>query len=224
MAINCVNLIKEFGEPPTRVLHSLSFAIADGEFLSISGRSGSGKSTLLYLISTLDLPNQGNVTIDGENTAEMSVEDLHRFRNFNIGFVFQFHYLLPELTALENALLPARNSGKHIAKHDEAMALLDECGIADKANHLPSQMSGGEQQRVGIARALIMQPRYIFADEPTGNLDSQNGKIVMDLLTRVNKERGSTLVIVTHEPDYARMADREIYLIDGRISQETEPA
>lgn len=217
-------MIKEFGEPPTRVIHGLTFAISDGEFLSISGRSGSGKSTLLYLISTLDFPTQGSVTIDGENPAEMSVDGLHQFRNLNIGFVFQFHYLLPELTALENALLPARNSGRHIEKHHEAMELLGECGIADKAKHFPSQMSGGEQQRVGIARALIMQPRYIFADEPTGNLDSRNGKIVMDLLLRVNREKGSTLVIVTHEPDYARMADREIYLIDGRISQETEPA
>jgi lipoprotein-releasing system ATP-binding protein len=219
MTITAHNLVKEFGQPPVRVIHNLNFIISDGEFISISGRSGSGKSTLLYLISTLDQPSEGVVVIDGLDPKEMSVEELHHFRNTNIGFVFQFHYLLPELTALENILLPARNSGQHLAKQDKALAMLREFGIEDKRNHLPSQMSGGEQQRVAIARALIMNPKYIFADEPTGNLDSVNGQIVMDLLLRVNQEQGSTLVVVTHEPDYARMAQREIYLVDGRIEQ-----
>lgn len=218
MAINCQNLIKEFGDPPTRVIHGLSFVINDGEFLSISGRSGSGKSTLLYLISTLDEPTEGSIIIDGRNPVLMSVEELHSFRSLNIGFVFQFHYLLPELTALENVLLPARNHGLHHDKRDEAVSLLEEFDIADKIDHLPSQMSGGEQQRVAIARALIMQPKYIFADEPTGNLDSVNGRIVMNMLTRINRERGATLVIVTHEQDYASMAEREIFLVDGRIA------
>jgi lipoprotein-releasing system ATP-binding protein len=219
MTISVHNLVKEFGTPPVRIIHNLNFVIGDGEFISISGRSGSGKSTLLYLISTLDLPSEGVVVIDGLNPAEMSVEELHNFRNTNIGFVFQFHYLLPELTALENVLLPARNSSQHLAKRDKALAMLREFGIEDKQNHLPSQMSGGEQQRVAIARALIMNPKYIFADEPTGNLDSINGQTVMDLLLRVNQEQRATLVVVTHEPDYARMAQREIYLVDGRIEQ-----
>ncbi|MCG6976729.1 MAG: ABC transporter ATP-binding protein [Acidiferrobacterales bacterium] len=219
MAISIQNLVKEFGDPPTRIIHGLNFVIGDSEFVSISGRSGSGKSTLLYIISTLDQPTEGSIIIDGVNPADMSVEELHHFRNTNIGFVFQFHYLLPELTALENVLMPARNIGQHIAKRDEALAMLREFGIENKQDHLPSQMSGGEQQRVAIARALIMQPKYIFADEPTGNLDSVNGKIVMDLLKRVNQELGATLVVVTHEPDYARMAGREIYLADGRIEQ-----
>lgn len=220
MAITCQNLTKEFGDPPARIIHGLNFVIADGEFLSISGRSGSGKSTLLYMLSTLDAPSMGSIIIDGRDPAEMSVEELHAFRANNIGFVFQFHYLLPELTALENILMPARNHGLHIAKRDRALQLMKEFDIAEMVDHLPSQMSGGQQQRVAIARALIMEPKYIFADEPTGNLDSVNGNIVMKILKQINEERGATLVIVTHEPEYARMAQREIVLKDGYISQD----
>ena len=220
MSITCHNLTKEFGNPPTRIIHGLNFVIADGEFVSISGRSGSGKSTLLYMLSTLDAPTTGSIVIDGKNPAEMTVEELHAFRSTNIGFVFQFHYLLTELTALENVLMPARNRGLHHEKHEQAIALLKEFDIADKANHFPSQMSGGEQQRVAIARALIMEPKYIFADEPTGNLDSANGNIVMELLKRINRDRGATLVIVTHEPEYASMAQRALVLVDGYISQD----
>jgi len=221
MAIVCQNLIKEFGTPPTRVIHGISSRIEDGEFLAITGRSGSGKSTLLYLISTLDLPTAGTVTLDDRNPADMTVNELHEFRNRHIGFVFQFHYLLPELTALENILLPARAAGLQLAKHDEAIGLLREFGIEDKQNHLPAQLSGGEQQRVAIARALIMKPRYIFADEPTGNLDSENGLIVMKLLQRVNHDTGATIVMVTHEPDYAAMARRGLTLEDGRVVERT---
>jgi len=220
MAITCQNLTKEFGNPPSRIIHGLNFVIADGEFLSISGRSGSGKSTLLYMLSTLDAPTMGSIIIDGRNPAEMSVEDLHEFRANNIGFVFQFHYLLPELTALENILMPARNHGLHVEKRDRALQLMKDFDIAEMVDHLPSQMSGGQQQRVAIARALIMEPKYIFADEPTGNLDSVNGNIVMKILKQINEERGATLVIVTHEPEYARMAQREIVLKDGYISQD----
>jgi len=220
MAITCQNLTKEFGDPPSRIIHGLNFVIADGEFLSISGRSGSGKSTLLYMLSPLDAPTMGSIIIDGRNPAEMSVEELHAYRANNIGFVFQFHYLLPELTALENILMPARNHGLHIEKRDRALQLMKEFDIADMVDHLPSQMSGGQQQRVAIARALIMEPKYIFADEPTGNLDSVNGNIVMKILKQINEERGATLVIVTHEPEYARMAQREIVLKDGYISQD----
>jgi putative ABC transport system ATP-binding protein/lipoprotein-releasing system ATP-binding protein len=213
------NLVKEFGEPPTRVIHGIDLAIHDGEFVSISGRSGSGKSTLLYLLSTLDEPTQGTLTIDGRNPQEMSVEEVHQFRNENLGFVFQFHYLLQELSALENVLLPARRQNLHYEKEDDARELFKTFDIADKMHKLPSQMSGGEQQRVAIARALIMQPRYLFADEPTGSLDSKNGNIVMDILKRANSEWGTTLVLVTHEPEYAAMAQREVLLIDGRVTE-----
>jgi ABC-type lipoprotein export system ATPase subunit len=211
-------IIKEFGDPPTRVLHGLDFEIGDGEFVAITGRSGSGKSTLLYLISTLDDPTGGAVTIDGKAVSSMGVKEVHAFRNRHIGFIFQFHYLLPELTALENVLLPARNLDLVRNYEEKARELLSRFDLEKKADRFPSQLSGGEQQRVAIARALIMQPKYIFADEPTGNLDSANGQNVMQILKEAKERDRTTIVLVTHEPDYAAMADREIYLVDGRIS------
>jgi lipoprotein-releasing system ATP-binding protein len=211
-------VVKEFGDPPHRILHELDFVIEDGEFVSISGRSGSGKSTLLYIISSLDLPSSGELLIDGEDTTKMSVEFIHEFRTHNVGFIFQFHYLLPELTGLENVLLPPRNIGQIDQYHEVAVDLLKTMDVLSVAHKLPSQMSGGEQQRVAIARALVMSPKYLFADEPTGNLDSGNGAIVMDILKSINKQNGTTLCLVTHEEEYAAMAKREIYLIDGKIS------
>lgn len=215
MGITCHNLVKSFGEPPTEVIKGIDITIEDGDFVSISGRSGSGKSTLLYLLSTLDLPTSGTVTIDDQSPSDLSVEDLHNFRNESLGFVFQFHYLLPELTAIENALLPARKNKKDKNAEAHVKELFELFDIADTCNKLPSQLSGGEQQRVAIVRALSMKPRYLFADEPTGNLDSINGKIVMDILKKANKEWGMTLVLVTHEQDYAAMAEKEIFLKDG---------
>ncbi len=214
--IICKNLIKEFGTPPQRILHGLNFEIKKGEFVSISGKSGSGKSTLLYLISTLDLPSQGQVEIEGYDTNTMSIDEMHAFRNHHVGFIFQFHYLLPELTAIENVLLPARNLGLINEKLANAQLLLKKLGISQHENKFPSQMSGGEQQRVAIARALILQPQYIFADEPTGNLDTENAEMVMNILKQVNKD-GATICLVTHDPDFSAMANREIYLIDGHI-------
>ena len=219
MAILGEKIVKEFGSPPVRVLHGLDLHIADGEFVSISGKSGSGKSTLLYILSTLDDPTSGHVLIDGKNPAKMSTQELHSFRNRHIGFVFQFHYLLPELTAMENILLGPRNLGQQEEKRERAEYYLREFEILDHAGKLPSQMSGGQQQRVAIARALIMEPRYLFADEPTGNLDTVNGAKVMNILKKVNKESGTTIVLVTHEPDYAAAAGREIFLVDGRIEE-----
>jgi lipoprotein-releasing system ATP-binding protein len=213
------DIVKEFGDPPHRILHDLSFNIETGEFVSISGRSGSGKSTLLYIISSLDLPSFGQIFFDGQDIAQMSVESLHQFRTLHVGFIFQFHYLLPELTGLENVLLPPRNLDQTEQYRDRARDLLQTMGVLSVAEKLPSQMSGGEQQRVAIARALIMNPKYLFADEPTGNLDSANGEVVMDILKATNKDHGTTLCLVTHEEDYAAMADREIYLIDGRIAK-----
>lgn len=215
--IQCQGIVKEFGKPPQRILHEISFDIADGEFVSISGRSGSGKSTLLYIISTLDTPTQGKVVIDGTDIAEMSVAELHAFRNKNIGFIFQFHYLLPELTGLENVLLPARNLGLEKVKESRAKELLQLLGVAAQADKYPGQMSGGELQRVAIARSLILDPKYIFADEPTGNLDSYNARVVMDMLLQINKDKHTTIFLVTHEPDFSALAQREIFLTDGRI-------
>lgn len=213
--IEGITIVKQFGQPPQEILHSLNFTIKDGEYVSISGKSGSGKSTLMYIISTLDNPTSGTILIDGINSAKMSVDEVHAFRNKYVGFVFQFHYLLPELTALENVLLPARNL--NVNKTKEAIAFLDELGVAEHKDKFPSQMSGGEQQRVAIARALILQPKYIFADEPTGNLDTANADIVMSMLKRENQQHGTTISLVTHDPDFAKQADREIFLIDGRI-------
>ena len=220
--IECRNIIKEFNIPPQRILHGLSFKVKDGEFLSISGRSGSGKSTLLYIISSLDSPSLGEVIIDGKDINKLSSDDLHHFRNTSVGFIFQFHYLLPELTALENVLLPARNLGIMKEKTRDALDLLEQMGIGIHAHKYPGQLSGGEQQRMAIARALILNPKYIFADEPTGNLDTRNAQIVMNMLKKVNKENGTTVCLVTHDPEFAAMAEREIFLVDGRIADKLQ--
>ncbi len=205
----------------TPVLRGINEEIKNSEMLSITGRSGSGKSTLLYLISTLDQPTSGDIEIDGENINEMSTQSIHQFRNLKMGFVFQFHHLLPELTALENILMPALKTKCQKEKTPFALELLSEFGISQKANSLPSQLSGGEQQRVAIARALIMKPNYLFADEPTGNLDSINGKMVMDLFCRINKEFKTTIIYVTHDKEFSQMGTRGIHLVDGLKSSPT---
>ncbi len=216
--IQAIDICKSFGEPEVQILHPLNFKIPDGEFVSITGRSGSGKSTLLYILSSLDLPSSGKLLIENQDVTKMSELEIHQFRNHKMGFVFQFHYLLPELTAIENVLMPARKSGQHIAKGDYGMYLLEQFGLDEKAHRLPKQLSGGEQQRVAIARALIMQPKYIFADEPTGNLDSVNGEIVMEILQNISKKQGATVIYVTHDPDFANLATMKIKLADGRLS------
>jgi putative ABC transport system ATP-binding protein/lipoprotein-releasing system ATP-binding protein len=208
---------KSFGQPPTEVLKGISCEIKTGELVSITGRSGSGKSTLLYIISSLDRPTQGEVLVDNQSLFSMSQKELHDFRNQKMGFVFQFHYLLPELTALENVLMPLRKINMHIERRDSGIELLKEFGIHDKANHFPSQLSGGEQQRVAIARALVTNPTYIFADEPTGNLDSINGQAVMNLFIKINKERNTTILFVTHDAEFAKLARRQIHLVDGSL-------
>lgn len=217
MGIVAENAGKSLGSPPTRILSDISFEIKDGEFVSLTGRSGSGKSSLLYLLSSLDVATQGVVEVDGRNLATMKKEELGRFRNEKVGFIFQFHYLLSELTAIENVLMPARKTRQESNRRDYALALLDQFGLGEKRDRFPRQLSGGELQRLAIARSLIMNPKYIFADEPTGSLDSVNSDIVIQLLRRSNKERGTTLILVTHDPDIARMADRQIHLVDGRI-------
>jgi ABC-type lipoprotein export system ATPase subunit len=208
---------KLIGSPPVRVLDQVSLEIRDGEFVSLTGRSGSGKSTLLYLLSSLDSVSEGKVEISGHDLARMDSESLHRFRNLEMGFVFQFHYLLAELSAIDNVLMPARKSRTQVARRPHAEALLEQFGLGDKMNRLPRQLSGGEQQRVAIARSLVMEPRYLFADEPTGALDTVNGEKVMDIIREVNRTRATTVVMVTHDPDFARLAQRQIRLADGRI-------
>jgi putative ABC transport system ATP-binding protein/lipoprotein-releasing system ATP-binding protein len=217
--IHCKGIRKSFGEPATHVLKGIDLDIQDGELVSITGRSGSGKSTLLYILSSLDQPTDGVVEIDGRNIASLDEKHLHEMRNREIGFVFQFHYLLPELTTLENVLMPARKAKQDITREKFALDLLDRFGLKAKAHRYSGQLSGGEQQRVAIARSLVMEPRYIFADEPTGNLDSVNGAVVLDIFKEVNRTKGTTVIYVTHDAGYASQASRQIHLIDGTVQK-----
>lgn len=218
MSIILKNIHQTLGNPPNHILKGIDLNIQDGEFVALTGRSGSGKSTLLYVISSLDRASEGEILIDGQDLQKLSKEALHRFRNENMGFVFQFHYLLPELTALENVLMPARKYNRENEYRKKAIDLLGAFGITEQLDRLPRHLSGGEQQRVAIARSLIMKPKYLFADEPTGNLDSQNGKIVMDIFRSINANDGTTIVFVTHDPSFASLAKRQITLVDGRIT------
>lgn len=216
-ALTCESLVKSFGEPPTQVVRGVTFQLKKGEFVSLTGRSGSGKSTLLYMLSGLDRPSSGKVFLDGRDLFELRSKETHSFRNQHIGFVFQFHYLLPELTAIENILMPARKTGAEGIKKEYARNLLKQFDLEHCKDKYPSQMSGGEQQRAAIARALIMNPSFIFADEPTGNLDTANGDKAMEILKRTNAENGTTILYVTHDPEYAAFADRRIHMVDGAI-------
>lgn len=219
MSIRIHNLKKWFGDPPTHVLKGIDLTIEDGEFVSIVGRSGSGKSTLLYIMSTLDDPSSGSVFFDNLEASKMSEDAVHDLRNKELGFVFQFHYLLPELTVLENVLMPARKRNLHKEKEAYARELLQQVGLIEHADKKATAISGGEQQRVAIARALVMKPKYLFADEPTGNLDSVNGDNIMNLFKKINAEMGTTVIFVTHDLDYANMAKRKIELVDGVVSE-----
>ncbi len=215
--IEVVNLKKSFGEPATEVLHGLNFKIEQGTLVSITGKSGSGKSTLLYSMSSLDNPTSGKVLFDQVDIMSLNIRDLHEFRNLKMGFIFQFHYLLPELSAIENVLMPARRTFQHIKLTNKATDLLEKFGIKDKLHRKPKELSGGEQQRVAIARALIMNPQYIFADEPTGNLDSQNGENVLQILANLTKINKTTVIYVTHDADFAARAKQRIHLVDGYL-------
>ena len=211
------NLTKIFPRSTVPALKEINLEIQDGEFVSLVGRSGSGKSTLLYLLSTLDTPSEGDVFYDDINVKMIPQEEIFKLRNKKIGFVFQFHYLLQELTALENVLLPARKAKELSQRKELSLRLLDEVGLKGFENRYPSELSGGEQQRVAIARALIMEPTYLFADEPTGNLDSQNGQMIIDLFAKINREKGTTIIYVTHDKDFAARARRQISLADGAL-------
>lgn len=211
------NLDKELGEQKTLVLSNLNFEINEGEFVSLTGKSGSGKSTLLYVLSTLDRPTRGEVSYFGKNITSFSDVDLHKLRNQQIGFVFQFHYLLPELSALENVLMPTRKWNQYEEKKEFAKELLSSMDLDGKFNHLPRELSGGQAQRVAIARSLIMNPKFLFADEPTGALDSNNSRKVIEIFKRINKEFNTTIVMVTHDPDLAQSTQRQIQLVDGKM-------
>ena len=202
------------------ILHSLDLTIAGGRVMAVTGPSGSGKSTLLGLLAGLDAPSTGSVFIDGVDITGLGEDALARLRGTRIGFVFQSFHLLPSLTALENVLVPMEIAGaaKPLAR---AKALLGEVGLDERGHHYPSQLSGGEQQRVAIARALANDPPILLADEPTGNLDSTTGRQVIDLLLDVNRTRRTTLVLVTHDPELAAVADASIALRDGRVVNRT---
>jgi len=207
---------KTYGQ--LEVLKGVGLTIKQGEIVSIVGPSGSGKSTLLHILGTLDLPDRGSISIDNKNLGQLSARALAAFRNRNIGFVFQFHHLLPEFSALENVSVPGWIAGrgkKEVA--EKAASLLDLLGLAGRVDNKPQQLSGGEQQRVAVARALINQPKIIFADEPSGNLDSANARELHNLFFDLRKQFNQTFLIVTHNEELARMSDRILHMKDGKI-------
>ena len=219
MGIIAKNIGKQVGVPAVRILTDISLTIEDGEFVSLTGKSGSGKSTLLYILSSLDTPSEGTFHISGKDLNQMESEDLYRFRNQQMGFVFQFHYLIAELTVLENVLMPTMKLKQQVELRPYAESLLEQFGLKDKMHRYPRQLSGGEEQRVAIARALIMKPKYLFADEPTGSLDSTNGEKVMEIIENANKKEGTTVILVTHDTDFANLAKKQIRLVDGKIAE-----
>ncbi len=218
--IKAENLIKIYkvGDAEVHALRGVNLEVGKGEFVSIVGASGSGKSTLLHILGGLDKPTEGSVYIDGRNLSEMSDDELAEIRCLKIGFVFQFHNLIPTLTALENVELPmifAKVSTEE--RKRRAKKLLESVGLGDRMNHLPSQLSGGQQQRVAIARALANNPEVILADEPTGELDSKNSHLIMKTLSELRENYGVTIIVVTHDMEMAKYADRIIKMKDGKI-------
>ena len=211
---------KYFTDPVEfQVLKDISFDVEKGEFTTLVGKSGSGKSTLLYVLSTMDTDYKGQLVIDGQLTGNMTKDELAGLRNEKIGFVFQFHYLLSDFTCLQNVMLPALKLGKlsHQEIEEKAYKKLEMLGLSDQALKLSSKLSGGQQQRVAIARALINDPLIIMGDEPTGNLDSKNTKIVFDIFQELSKIYGQTIIAVTHDDDFASKSDRIIELKDGEV-------
>lgn len=204
-----------------KVLKGVDIHIKKGEIVSIVGASGAGKTTLLQILGTLDTPSKDALTtleINGENLLKMKDKEMSRFRNLHLGFIFQFHQLLPEFTALENVCIPAYIAGKEkSATEVEAKRLLDYLGLTERIHHKPNELSGGEQQRVAVARALINKPSVIFADEPSGNLDTASAENLHQLFFKLRDEFGQTFVIVTHNEDLANMADRKLIMVDGKI-------
>ena len=219
--IQAKGIEKSFGT--LKVLKGLDFSVGTAEVVSIMGASGAGKSTLLQILGTLSSPDAGSLLIDGVDVLKLKGDKLAEFRNKRIGFVFQFHHLLPEFTALENVMIPAFIAG--VSKKDaeqRAKELLADLGLAERLDHKPSELSGGEQQRVAIARALINKPAVLFADEPSGNLDSKTKEELHKLFFTLRDKYGQTIIIVTHDPDLAKMCDRELFMVDGDFVRQTE--
>lgn len=216
--IKATNIHKSYGE--LRVLKGVDLEIKKGEIVSIVGKSGAGKSTLLHILGTLDRADEGDVVFDGVNINSLNTNELAKFRNTRIGFVFQFHHLLPEFTAVENVCIPAFIKGTPEAEAQaRAKELLDYLGLSTRLTHKPTQMSGGEQQRVAVARALMNQPAVIFADEPTGNLDSASSQELHQLIFQLRKDFDQTFLIVTHNMELAAMSDRIVEMQDGNLKQ-----
>jgi lipoprotein-releasing system ATP-binding protein len=207
------------GAAAREVLRGVDITIETGEFVALVGPSGSGKSTLLYLLGGLDHPDAGSVEIAGEDLARVDDDTLAKLRNRLIGFVYQFHFLLPEFSSLENVLMPlwARGGGRSREDRAWGLDLLGRVGIAEKAGKLPRELSGGEQQRVAVARSLVNRPKLLLADEPTGNLDSANADAVYELFRELNRDLGQTILVVTHDTDWAARSDRVLRLLDGRL-------
>jgi lipoprotein-releasing system ATP-binding protein len=220
IALRAEHIVKYFYQPETfQVLKDISFEVYKGEFLSLVGKSGSGKSTLLYVLSTMDTDYEGRLSINGETLTGRTQNELAAFRNSHIGFVFQFHYLLPEFSALQNVMLPALKLGRKSRAEVEAEAYghLQTLDLRDQALKSTAKLSGGQQQRVAIARALINQPSVIMGDEPTGNLDSRNAQVVFDIFRQLARDKGQTIITVTHDDYFARNSDRVIELSDGQV-------
>ena len=216
--IEVKNIHKSFGD--LEVLRGVNLTVQKGEIVAIVGKSGAGKTTLLQIIGTLDQPTQGEVIINGERLMTKGEKELAAFRNKHIGFIFQFHQLLPEFTALENVCIPAMIAREKESDYKaRAVQLLTELGLKDRMNHKPNELSGGEKQRVAAARALMMKPDIILADEPTGSLDEKNKKELSELLQKLRKEYGQTILLVTHDKELAGIADRTIEIVDGVIEK-----
>ena len=215
--ISCKNLQKNYNQ--LAVLKGIDLEIQAKEIVCITGESGAGKSTLLHLLGTLDAPTSGEIFFEDKNISSLKGNNLADFRNKNIGFVFQFHQLIPEFSAIENVIVPMLIAKKSMSEaKTEAIRILSYLGLGERLEHKPSQLSGGEQQRVAIARALIMNPKVILADEPSGNLDSKNAKFIHELFFKMRDDFNLTFIIVTHNPELAQMADRQIVLKDGQLA------
>lgn len=219
--IRIENLVKSYKQGPRTVeaLRGISLVFMGGESVAIVGASGAGKTTLVHILGTIDRPSGGRVLFDGEDVFTMGEKALARFRNRTVGFVFQFHHLLPEFTALENTMMPALIQGmRQKEARRQAEAILEQVGLRNRMSHKPGELSGGEQQRVAVARSLILEPDVLLADEPTGNLDRETGEGVYRLIEQLNKERGITTIIVTHNEDIASRLPRRVRLVDGRVA------